>query len=122
MISEVKATLPLAELIEGIYPNKEEKGLYTNIIERIDPVNTIEYTKKAMSEQMNLKNVCSTCIQSRSVIQSTQNKFKLIGFTNNKKEQAGKAIKDNEFMTYLVDIPVILNNNGLSFKNNIEYI
>ena len=34
---------PLIEQMEGIYSNKEEEGLYTSNVERIDPVGTIIY-------------------------------------------------------------------------------
>lgn len=43
----------------------------------------------------------------------------MIEFTNKEREQAKKPVKDEEFMAYLVDTPVVLNNNGLPFKNNI---
>ena len=70
---------------------------------------------------MNPYSVCSTCTRSRSVIQSIQSEFKVIGFTNSKKRQVRELVGDEEFMAYLADILVFLNDNGLLFKNNIEY-
>ena len=78
--------LPLAEQIEGIYFNKEEESLYINNVERMDPVGTAEYAKKADGEQVNPESVCSICTQSRSRIQLTQNRFKMIRFTKNQTE------------------------------------
>lgn len=43
-------------------------------------------------------------------------------FINSKREKIGELVKNKDVRAYLVDIPVILNNSGLSFKNNIEYI
>ena len=43
--------------MEGIYSNKEEKGPYTNNVEKIDPVGTAEYTEKADGEQVNPESV-----------------------------------------------------------------
>ena len=37
-----------------------KEGLYTNNIEKMDPVDTAEYTKKANRKQMNHESVCST--------------------------------------------------------------
>ena len=71
---------------------------------------------------MNPESVRSTCIQSRLRIQSTQSKFKVIEFTNSKKTQERKPVGDKEFMAYLGDIPIVLNDNGLLFKNNFKYI
>lgn len=62
--------LLMAEQMEEIYFNKEKKDLYRNNIEKIDPVCTAEFVKKANREQMNPKNVRSTYTQSRSKIQS----------------------------------------------------
>ena len=50
-----------------------------------------------------------------------QSGLKMIGFTNNKRRQVGKLVGDEKFMVYLADTPVFLNNNGLPFKNNVEY-
>lgn len=61
MIPKAEATLLLAEYIKGIYSNKEEEGSYINNVERIDPIGTIEYTKKADGEKVNPEGVCSTC-------------------------------------------------------------
>ncbi len=49
-ISEAENTFPLAEQMEGIYSHKEEEGLYTNKIEKMDPVGTAEYAEKADGE------------------------------------------------------------------------
>lgn len=64
----------------------------------------------------------STCTRSRSRIQSNQSRFKVIRFTNSKREQAGKPVGDKKFMAYMANTMVVLNDNGFSFKNNIEYI
>ena len=45
----------------------------------------------------------------------------MIRFTNSEKRQVGKLVGDKEFMAYLADILVILNNNDLLFKNNVKY-
>ena len=60
--------LLLAEQMEGIYSNKEEKGPYTNNVKWMDPVGTAEYAEKANGEQVNSKSMHSTCIRSRSGI------------------------------------------------------
>ena len=70
-IFKAKAILPLAEQMEGIYSDKEEKSPYTNNIKRIDPDNTTEYVEKADGKQVNPESVCNTCILSRLGIQST---------------------------------------------------
>ena len=87
----------------------------------MDSFDITKYAEKADRKQVNPDGVCNIYIRSRSKIQSTQSRFKLIGFMNSKKEQIGKPIRDEEFITYLADTPVILNDNGLVFKNNIEY-
>ena len=61
------------------------------------------------------------CIRSRLRIQLMQNGFKVIRFTNSQKKQTGKPVRDKEFIAYLADIPVVLNNNSFLFKNNVEY-
>ena len=121
IIPETEAMLLLAKQIEGIYYDKEEEGLYTNNIETIDPVGIAEYAKKVDGEQVNPESVRNTCTWSRSGIQSSQGGFKVIKFTNSKREQARKLVGDEEFMAYLPDIPVVLNDNDLPFKNNVEY-
>ena len=121
MIPEAEATLPLAEQMEGIYSDKEEKGPYINNVEKMDPVGTAEYVEKADEEQVNTNGVRSTCTRSRSRIQSTQSGFKVIEFTNSVRRQAGEPVGDEEFMAYLADTLVVLNDNGFPFKNNIEY-
>ena len=70
---------------------------------------------------MNPESMRSTYTRSRSGIQSTQSGFKVIGFTNSERGQAGKPVGDKEVMAYLTDKPVVLNDNGLTFKNNVEY-
>ena len=107
--------------MEGIYSDQKEKGQYTNNIERMETVGNVEYAEKADGEQVNLECVRSTCIRSRSRIQSTQSGFKVIGFTNSERGQARKLVGDEEFMAYLADTPIVLNNNDLLFKNNVEY-
>lgn len=52
----------------------------------MDLVSIIKYVKKADGEKMNLENIKSTCIWSRSEIQSTQSRFKVTGFTNSKRK------------------------------------
>ena len=79
----------------------------------MDPVGTPESAEKADGEQINPESVRSTCTQSRSGIQSTQSGFKVIGFTNSEMRQVGDPIKDEEFMVYLADTPVVLNDNSL---------
>ena len=81
-ISEVEATLPLAEQIEVIYSNKEEEGPYINNVKRMNPVGTAEYAEKADGKQINPE---SMRIWLRSEIQLTQSRFKVIGFTNSEK-------------------------------------
>lgn len=46
----------------------------------------------------------------------------MIEFINKKKGQARKLVENEEVMAYLADIRIILNNNGLLFKNNVKYI
>ena len=45
----------------------------------------------------------------------------MIEFTNSKRGQVGKPVGDKEFMVYLADTPVVLNDNSLLFKNNVKY-
>ena len=40
---------------------------------------------------------------------------------NSKRGQARKSVGVEEFMVYLADIPVVLNDNSFPFKNNVEY-
>ena len=120
-IPEAEVRLPLAEYMEGIYSNKEEKGPYNNNVKRMNPVGIVEYAEKVDKEQMNLESVRNTCTRSRSGIQSIQSRFKVIMFTNSKRGQAGEPVRDEELMVYLTNIPVVLNDNGLFFKNNVKY-
>ncbi len=120
-IFEAEAMLPFTEQMEEIYSYKEEGGQYTNNVEKTDPVGTAEYAEKTDGEQVNPESVRSTWTWSRSGIQSTQSGFKVIKFTNSERRQAGEPVGDDEVMAYLADKPVVLNNNGLPFKNNVEY-
>ena len=88
----------------------------------MDPVGTAEYAEKADGEQVNSDSVRNTCTQSRSGIQSTQSRFKVIGFTNSEKKQAEEPVRDEEVMPYLADKPVVLNDNSSPFKNNVKYV
>ena len=103
------------------YPNKEEEGIYINNVERMDPVDIIKYVEKANREQMNLKSMRSTYIRSGSKIQSTHNRFKVIGFMNSKRGQPEKQVENKKYIAYLAGILVVLNNNSLLLKDNIEY-
>ena len=107
--------------MEKIYSDKEEEGPYINNVERMDPVGTAEYIEKADGEQMILGSVRNTCTWSRSGIQSSQSEFKVMRFMNSKMGQAEKPVGDEEFIAYLADILVVLKDNGLPFKKNIEY-
>ncbi len=120
-IPEAEATLPLTESMGEIYSYKEEEGLYTNNVEKMDPVGTAKYAEKTDKEQVNPENVRSTCTRSRSGIQSTQSGFKEIRFTNSERGQVGEPVGGEEVMAYLADKPVVLNDNDLPFKNNVEY-
>lgn len=112
--------LLLAEQIKKIYFNKKEKSLYINNVKKIGLINIIEYVKKVNKENINSENVHNTCTWSRLRIQSIQNRFKIIEFINNKKEQIRESVRNKEVIAYLADILVILNNNGLLNKNNVE--
>ena len=57
--------LLLVEQIKGIYSDKKKESPYTNNIERMDPVDTAEYTEKANGKQVNPESVRSTCTWSR---------------------------------------------------------
>lgn len=70
-IPKAEATLSSVEQIERIYSNEKEEGLYTNNVERIDPVGTAGYIKKTNGEKMNLESMCIICTWLRSGIQST---------------------------------------------------
>ena len=85
IILEAKTTLPLAEQMERIYFDKKEIGPYINHVESIDLVNIAEYVEKADKEQVNPNSMRSTCIQSKSEIQSTQSGFKVIEFINSER-------------------------------------
>lgn len=82
---------------------------------------TAKYAKKAIGKKVNPESMCSTCTRSRSRIQSTQNKFKVIGFTNSQRGQVAELVGNEEVMAYLTDTPIVFNNNDHLFKNNIEY-
>ena len=45
----------------------------------------------------------------------------MIGFTNNKSGQVEKPVENEKLIVYLTNTTVVLNNNGLLFKNNVEY-
>ena len=40
---------------------------------------------------------------------------------NSKKRQVEEPVRNEEFMAYLVDTPVVLNNNSLPFKKNFKH-
>lgn len=61
IIPKVEATFSLVKQIEEIYFYKEEKGPYTNNVERIDPVSTTKYVKKLMKNKWILR-VCTTLV------------------------------------------------------------
>lgn len=65
----------------------------------------------------NMRNIFS---QSRSRIQLTYSRFKLIKFDNNKREQAKKPVGYNDVMANIANILIIQDNNCLLFKNNVE--
>ena len=71
---------------------------------------------------MNPDSVCNTCTRSRLGIQSTESGVKVIGFTNSKRGQIGEPVGNEEFMAYLADTPIVLNDNSLLFKDNVEYV
>lgn len=112
----------MANWIEKIYSNTKEENAYINNIEKIDPVSTIKYLKKANKKKMNSESIYNSCIRSKLRIQSTQSGFKVIEFTNNKRKQVGKLIINKKVITYLMDIGMIVNDNGFLFKNNIKFI
>ena len=70
-IPEAEAMLSIVKQMEGIYSHKDDEGLYTNNVKKIDPVGTAKYAEKVNEKQINPKSMHSTCIQSRSRIQST---------------------------------------------------
>ena len=107
--------------MEGIYSRKEKESPYTNNVERMNPVSIVEYVEKADGEQMNPESVRSTCTRSRSKIQSNISGLKVMVFTNSETGQVGELVGDKEFMAYLANTPVVLNDNDLPFKNNIKY-
>lgn len=108
--------------MEEIYFNKKKKSPYINNIEKMDLFGITEYAKKANRKKMNLKSIYNTYTRSKLGIQSTQNEFKVIRFITSKRKQIGDPVGNKKIIVYLIDILVILNNNGLLFKNNIEYI
>ncbi len=75
-----------------IYSYKEEKGPYTNNVEKIDPVGTAEYVEKADREQVNLE-----------------------------RRQAREPVGNEEVIAHLADKPIVLGDNGLLFKNKVDY-
>lgn len=106
---------------EGTYSHKEVESLYTNNIRRIDPIRIDEDAKIANKEKITPDSIHSTSICSKLKIQLIQNRFKLIEFNDSKKKQTRKQVKDKKVTAYIVNILIIINNNYLLFKNNIEY-
>ncbi len=45
----------------------------------------------------------------------------MIGFMNSERGQAGEPVGDEEVIAYLADKLIILNDNSLPLKNNVEY-
>lgn len=80
-----------------------------NIIDIIEDIEIAELTSKS---------VHNTFSQSRAEIQSTQNRSKLIKFS----DKSGKTIEYEDVIASMTNIPVIKDNNCLIFKNNIEYV
>ncbi len=73
-----------------------------------------------MADKVVHESVRSTTSRSRSGIQSTQSRFKLIRFNDGRRGQAGKLVGDKDAMADVADIPDDADNQ-LSFKNNIKY-
>lgn len=69
------------------------------------------------------RNKYITSIQSRSKIQSIQNRFKLIKFDNNKKRQKKKPVKNKNTIVYMANIDILIQviNICFLFKDNVEY-
>ena len=88
----------------------------------MDLVDTAKCAENVDGEQIHPETVCNTYTWSSLGIESTQSGFKVVGFTKSKKGQAGELVGDKEFMAYLADKAIVLNNNGILFKNNVEYI
>ncbi len=73
-----------------------------------------------MADKVVHESVRSTTSRSRSRIQSTQNRFKLIRFNDGRIGQAGKPVGDEDAMADVTDIPGNMDNR-LPFKNNVKY-
>lgn len=81
-------------------------------------VDIIEDMKKV---EVTSKSVCNIFFLSRSGIQSTQNRFKLIKFDENRIGQAGKTIGYEDVIADIANIPVVQDDNRLLYKNNVKY-
>ena len=97
------------------YSDREKRLI--NKIRRIDAVSDDD---AEMADKLVYESVYSTTFRSRSEIQSTQNRFKLIRFNNGRRDQAGKLVRDKDVMVNVIDI-LDNTNNCLPFKNNVEY-
>lgn len=105
--------------IEITYSNGEEKGLYTNKVGNIIRVDFVEKVKMA---KITPKSVCNTFFQSKSRIQSTHSRFKLIKFDNIKRKQAEKLVEYKDIGADIINILAVKYDNCLPFKKNVEYI
>lgn len=81
-------------------------------------INIVENMQMA---EVTSKSIYNTFFQLRSRIQSTQSRFKLIKFDNNKKKQVRKLVEYGNIMANIANILVVENNNCFFLKNNVEY-
>ncbi len=97
------------------YSDKQERP--AKKLGRMDAVGSddVEIADKVVYESVH-----STTFRSRSGIQSTQSRFKLIRFNDGRRGQAGKPVGDVDAMTDITDIPSDADNQ-LLFKNYVEY-
>lgn len=106
---------PVLEHIE-ITDSDREEILGTNKVD-----NMVDIVKNVDMAKLTPESMYSTFFQSRSRIQLTQIRFKLIKYGDYKREQAGELIGYKDVIADIANIPVIEDNNWLIFKNNVEY-
>lgn len=123
LIAKAEAMLLLIKLIS------EKKSPYTDASNRKDPtsideeiLDRSEVTKMLEVKYITPKSEYITSTQSKSGIQSIQNRLKSIKFDNCIREQIVELVDKKNTTVYIVDIPINQDNICFLFKNNVEYI
>ena len=81
----------------------------------------VDIVEKIKIAEMTSKSICSIFSQSRSRIQLTQSKFKLIKYGDNRRKKAREKVKYEDIVASMANILVIEDKNCLLLKINIKY-